>query len=277
MADGAERQVILSWKNPTDFSFTLVRVYRDGMLIYEGTAQAFSDLGATAGKTYTYSILPVFLDGRSASRITDTATLGEKTLAQALAAQGLTTLPIGGGQAASTPSATPSITPLTKNLTPGMTDPEVTMLQRILTTLGLLTTADQTGTFDPKTVLAVQIFQKTQGIVTSGTPATTGYGAVGPTTRTKLNAKIPTTAPAPTTPTTGGITLPRSLYRGLKGTDVILLQNYLISKKYLAAGNNSGFFGAMTEAAVKALQKAWSLEPAGIVGPKTREFLRVGR
>jgi len=33
----------------------------------------------------------------------------------------------------------------------------------------------------------VQRFQKKYGLILSGTPASTGYGAVGPKTRQKLN------------------------------------------------------------------------------------------
>ena len=45
-----------------------------------------------------------------------------------------------------------------------------------------------TGFFGPATERAVQRFQKKHGLVSSGSPATTGYGAVGPKTRTKLNS-----------------------------------------------------------------------------------------
>lgn len=43
------------------------------------------------------------------------------------------------------------------------------------------------GYFGPATERAVQRFQKKYGIAASGTPQTTGYGAVGPRTRARLN------------------------------------------------------------------------------------------
>ena len=45
-----------------------------------------------------------------------------------------------------------------------------------------------TGYFGPATLRAVQTFQKKNGIVSSGTPETTGYGAVGPKTAKALLA-----------------------------------------------------------------------------------------
>lgn len=58
-----------------------------------------------------------------------------------------------------------------------------------------------TGYFGPKTELAVKNWQASRGVVANGTPDTTGYGVVGPTTRTSLNrdcsymaiAKVPQT------------------------------------------------------------------------------------
>ena len=45
-----------------------------------------------------------------------------------------------------------------------------------------------TGYFGPLTRAAVERFQSAQGIVSSGTPATTGFGRVGPTTMARINA-----------------------------------------------------------------------------------------
>jgi hypothetical protein len=74
------------------------------------------------------------------------------------------------------------------------------------------------------------------------------------------------------------ISLSSNLARGSKGTDVTNLQNFLISKGYLATGNNTGFFGSMTESALQSFQKAQGLVSSGsaattgygAAGPKTR-------
>jgi hypothetical protein len=71
---------------------------------------------------------------------------------------------------------------------------EVRSLQQFLNTRGF-TVADsgpgspgnETTIFGNLTVKAVQKFQEYYGIVSSGTPDTTGYGRVGPKTRAKIN------------------------------------------------------------------------------------------
>jgi LPXTG-site transpeptidase (sortase) family protein len=47
-----------------------------------------------------------------------------------------------------------------------------------------------TGIFDSSTQLAMEKFQTAQGIISSGTPETTGYGRVGPQTLIRLNSLI---------------------------------------------------------------------------------------
>lgn len=47
-----------------------------------------------------------------------------------------------------------------------------------------------TGYYGPLTKAAVERFQVAQGIVSSGSPETTGYGRVGPITRARLNSII---------------------------------------------------------------------------------------
>jgi len=72
----------------------------------------------------------------------------------------------------------------------------------------------------------------------------------------------------------------KTLQLGSKGPDVVALQEYLIANGFmptpLVGSNVTGYFGKLTEAAVKAFQKAHGLEPVGIVGPKTRAILNLG-
>ncbi|MDP3770321.1 MAG: glycosyl hydrolase family 18 protein [Candidatus Sungbacteria bacterium] len=72
----------------------------------------------------------------------------------------------------------------------------------------------------------------------------------------------------------------RSLWLGLSGSDVRGVQNQLIAAGYLGRAHNSGYFGSLTEAAVKKFQcdhnvicAGSSSSGYGIVGPKTRTAL----
>lgn len=70
----------------------------------------------------------------------------------------------------------------------------------------------------------------------------------------------------------------RTLSFGSRGSDVIELQTFLITQGDLAAGNSTGYFGRMTEAAVQKFQVKHSLVSSGTaattgfgaVGPRTR-------
>lgn len=66
------------------------------------------------------------------------------------------------------------------------TDGEVTKLQSFLKEKGYYDYPTVTGYFGSATVQAVQKWQAAQGIVSSGTTESTGYGAVGPKTRTSF-------------------------------------------------------------------------------------------
>lgn len=71
----------------------------------------------------------------------------------------------------------------------GDTGQEVTDLQKYLATnASIYPEGFVTGYFGSLTQAATQRFQATQNIVSSGSPATTGYGRVGPLTMTRLNA-----------------------------------------------------------------------------------------
>ncbi len=77
---------------------------------------------------------------------------------------------------------------ITSSLDLGSTGSQVTELQTFLSSnpaqypSGLVT-----GFFGPLTEGGVQKFQVAQGIASSGTPASTGYGRVGPTTMARIN------------------------------------------------------------------------------------------
>ena len=94
---------------------------------------------------------------------------------------------------------TQSGAPLTREMTHSFglgardntTGGEVSQLQKLLIAeKGVYPEALVTGYFGPATQRAVQAWQKKFKIVTSGTPATTGYGWVGKRTRESFNKKV---------------------------------------------------------------------------------------
>lgn len=120
-------------------------------------------------------------------------------------------------------SALPASCPaLARTLARGATGTDVSALQKFLISQGLLTSDSATGFFGPMTESAVQKFQASHNVVSSGTPATTGYGLVGAKTRaaiaqacTRTNASSVTspygtsaTKPIPTNPSCPLVALP---------------------------------------------------------------------
>lgn len=177
------------------------------------------------------------------------------------------------------------LSPLTKPLALGTKDDQVKVLQQMLVDQGKLNQAYVTGVFDQPTETALKEYQCANGIVCAGTPGTTGYGSAGPSTRAKLNALVQggTTTLTTSATTTGKVkvTLTRNLYRGLKHTEVTKLQSFLVSLGYLSGDSATGYFGVLTEAAVKKYQCATmqlcsgspSVNGYGSVGPKTRGMM----
>jgi len=80
---------------------------------------------------------------------------------------------------------------ITSQLDMGDHGPEVTELQTYLATnASIYPEGLVTGYFGQLTKAAVERFQTAQGIISQGTPATTGYGRVGPLTQAAINTKL---------------------------------------------------------------------------------------
>src|SRR3989344_7331442 len=74
-------------------------------------------------------------------------------------------------------------------------------------------------------------------------------------------------------PYTGAcVNLTSDLSYGSRGTQVLQLQTFLVSRNYPGGGNwmITGYFGRATQAAVRNFQMEQGLSPVGIVGPMTR-------
>ena len=91
--------------------------------------------------------------------------------------------------------------------TDGTTGGDVTKLQNFLIASGYMQ-GSATGYFGPATQAGVQAYQAANGIVSSGTPDTTGYGYVGAKTRSVLSAHCTAASgPFTATPTAGAAPL----------------------------------------------------------------------
>ena len=92
-----------------------------------------------------------------------------------------------------------------RNLSRGSLGSDVELLQRALHARGYYPEAIFSGYYGPLTEEAVKRFQQAERIVSSGTPSTTGYGAVGPKTRQVLAGQ---STSSPTTSSSGSASSP---------------------------------------------------------------------
>ena len=207
------------------------------------------------------------------------------------------------------PSAQPSARALlvspafNRTLKVGMTHADVKRLQELLnsdpntriTESGVGSPGHETDYFGAKTAKAVEKFQIKHGIVSSGSPETTGFGAVGPATRAKLAevfSNATPRAPSVAQPSAVAVSVSPVFTRGLdvgsQGEDVKRLQQVLNSDLDTriantgtgSPGNETTTFGALTRAAVARFQMKHGLVTSptdtgyGFVGPKTRTKLQ---
>lgn len=138
---------------------------------------------------------------------------------------------------------------------------DVRNLQQDLTTLGYYW-AKITGNFGEKTEAAVKRFQEENGLTADGVAGTK-----------TLNAIAAAVARKGGTPASGG-NAGTTLKLNSQGTKVSQLQTDLKQLGYYYA-KITGNFGAKTEAAVKAFQKAKGLTADGVAGKKTLDAIAV--
>lgn len=117
--------------------------------------------------------------------------------------------------------------------------------QERLKTLGYLTT-DPDGAYGLDTSIALKQFQSRNDLVVDG--------YLGPSTRMALNSQE---------------AVPNGLSLGDQGDSVERIQQLLSKYGYLASANVTGYFGEVTENAVKNFQKNNSLSSDGSVGMQT--------
>jgi peptidoglycan hydrolase-like protein with peptidoglycan-binding domain len=149
----------------------------------------------------------------------DTLAQIQALLQQIQALQALLSQAQSSGAVSSVPATVSSVSPnapqvscitLGRPLSRGASGADVQQLQQFLGSSGYFSDVP-TGYFGALTEAAVQSFQRARGIVSSGTPDTNGYGAVGPRTMAAIHdlscnvqATVPVSVPivTPVVPTT---------------------------------------------------------------------------
>lgn len=117
--------------------------------------------------------------------------------------------------------------------------------QKRLKLLGYMTT-EPDGKYGNDTIVAVKQFQSRNDQVVDG--------YLGPSTRAALNS---------------GNAIPNGLSLGDSGDSVLRMQQLLKKLGYLTSSNTTGYFGDVTENAVKLFQRTNNLSADGIVGAQT--------
>lgn len=158
----------------------------------------------------------------------------------------------------------------TEDLKIGMQSVEVSVLQYYLAVIGAYYAAVEpveiTGYFGEKTERSVKSFQRVFGL-----PQT---GEVDRATRNDLYRAYQGIAESVPPKYTAVALYPGTVLReGVSGESVRLIQEYLtyINRTYsnIPAVNNTGYFGPLTRQSVTAFQRAFGINPTGIVGAVT--------
>ena len=136
---------------------------------------------------------------------------------------------------------------LTRALSFGSRGPDVVQLQQYLISPGLLSADSATGYFGPLTEAAVQQWQSSHGVVSSGSAETTGYGAVGPRTR----AALASACSGVSNPSTGSAPSSTSGQANQSLIDSLLAQVKVLQEKLaqlIAAKGGGGESGSTSQA-----------------------------
>lgn len=141
--------------------------------------------------------------------------------------------------------------PVPEFLSIGMDHPIIAQLQQRLMELGFMDYAEPTEHFGPITQTAIMLFQRQNGL--------TQDGIVGPMT---LETILSSECKAYT------------VFLGMQGEDVTRIQNRLYEMGYLPTADMvTGYFGDVTEAAIKKMQEINGLAADGKVGTQTINLL----
>jgi chitodextrinase len=167
-------------------------VYRNGSQIATIASTSYTDVGLATDTTYEYAVNAYDSSGNMSAKTSVAATTLSFIPAPTLppVTQPITPAVIPPPPAITPPTPTPSPVAFTftTNMYFGMRSSLVSELQSFLIAHQYLGASYGTGYFGSLTQQAVKQFQCAKNIVCSGSPATTGWGSVGPHTRAVLNS-----------------------------------------------------------------------------------------
>lgn len=195
---------------------------------------------------------------------------------------GYTCVPIPGNanmsvNAKNAVAGTSAVYAFTRSLHDGMSGDDVSALQSFLASKDYLIIPPgiAKGYFGALTRAALSAFQKDNGIEAIGIFGPETTAAVEKLMNEAGNSTLPSSASVSASTSTS-LDLTRPLYIGESGDDVSALQDFLIEKGYLVmpSGIAKGYFGQLTEAAVKVFQKEVGIEAIGTVGSQTSAAIK---
>lgn len=210
-----EDKLEVSWKNPNGNAFKSVRVIKkdtsfpvsvtDGKVICDSLlVMSCIDRDVMPKKTYYYGVYATDQSYLASKIINVSGMLIEKkektspivVVPQKNTLQSTTVTPEARPQGLPSADASTAKSAFTKTLQVGSIGQEVLLLQKFLNTHGYVIASSgpgskgfETTSFGRATEKALRAYQCQKKIVCYGTPASTGYGMVGKTTRMYLNTK----------------------------------------------------------------------------------------
>ena len=186
-----------------------------------------------------------------------------------------------------TPTPVPTVKVPAVTLRSGDKGDDVKTLQTRLKQLGYYK-SNIDGKMGRDTVNALKAFQTAHGLKDDGVAGLATYNILFSENALKKGTTptpVPTATPGPeaaATPTAtaaaaNDAVLWPTMRKNDSGQNVAQLQEVLIQLGYLASGSADGNYGAATEKAVKAFQKANGLTQDGTAGPATQKALYSGK
>lgn len=262
-AQPADSQIIFQWNNPGNQSFVRTVLVRkeggypqapsDGDTIYEGRSTTFTDTDVENGTNYYYALYSYnYARAYSAPTLILLAPNAVGTEVQ---------FNVTGSLGSSV-----SAIEFTRLLQREDRGAAVERLQRVLVTENVSFPRNLvTGYFGPLTEGALRRFQAKYAILQTGVVDTATQEKLNIVTHEKYRLKIPGTV----------LLYSADLAFGARGEAVRVLQRALAADDVYPEKLVTGYFGPLTERAVKVFQAKYSITPvSGYVGPKTRQKLQ---